>query len=536
MGFIALRNLFSGGVCLHFSPSFLCLLTFLTFLSPPAEGLLYSQRGSVLDRRGCLPFSRLVDPRWSLTRSLSVTLGSSCPSGSSRHFQKGSACRRLAGLLPAPRCSWQDWRWSNSPGSLSSGGGGDREETRSETGGERQTRHTEGTQGNEGECGIWGFSSAGVALTEAKTRKKKGSPVSSPHLATILSPHRDGEARRRWWKKCAPLWPPWKTRYTNRSLEEKLLCVPVYVVVNRYGAPFLSPPSPAVLAEQQMQEREGREFRLPQQIALAFLDGEDATAYLHELVQSNPGGTQVEARLYCLPLSTVWEQQRRVLLDPRRETSHNGDEQTDNAFSVRRFFLGDSGGEEEEKAREREEEGREAAQPQLLWQIVPSTKQVRNARRQSGFRGFREGTDVPVFYVDDLLVERDGDSVLPLFFSLEDLQTAWNKQREKEEEMTKKREKARKARGEQGDEERDEEEDRERETRRQRLRQKPPVKVMNLLKLLLVQAEQPKGDLVADGRWGFVPSSESLAFLEKEKRRGVAPARLLFGPDDQGQA
>ncbi|KEP65365.1 UNVERIFIED_CONTAM: hypothetical protein HHA_286050 [Hammondia hammondi] len=536
MGFIALRNLFSGGVCLHFSPSFLCFLTFLAFLSPPAEGLLYSQRGSVLDRRGCLRVSGLVDPRWSLTPSRSVTLGSRCPSGISRHFQQGSAGRRLAGLLPAHRCRWQHWRCSNSPRNLSSGGTGDREETCSEARGERQPMHTEGRQRNEGECGIWGSSIAEAALTEAKTGKKKGTLASSPNLATILSPHRDGKARRRWWKKYAPLWPPWKTRYTNRSLEEKLLCVPVYVVVNRYGAPFLSPPSPAVLAEQQRQEREGREFRLPQQIALAFLDGEDATAYLHELVQSNPGGPQVEARLYCLPLSTVWEQQRRVLLNPHRETAHSGDEKTDTTFSVQRVFLGDSGGEEEEKAREREEEGREAAQPQLLWQIVPSTKQVRNARRQSGISGFREGTDVPVFYVDDLLVERDGDSVLPLFFSLEDLQTAWNKQREKEEEMTKKAEKKRRARGEQGEEERDEEEDRERETRRQRLRQKPPVKVMNLLKLLLVQAEQPKGDLVADGRWGFVPSSESLAFLEKEKRRGVAPARLLFGPDDQGQA
>ncbi|CBZ51645.1 hypothetical protein NCLIV_014390 [Neospora caninum Liverpool] len=487
----------------------------------PTEGLLYGQ-----------PAARPVAAWWSLWRSRpQETPGPVSRPGLHRRFPQDPAGPKIVGLVPPHRRSRLPSRCSNSSTNLPTGGTG-RDATAAEA--SRETTHGAERQRNERHFRVQSSSASETAFSEAQTGKSAERRVSlSPHLAAILPRDEEKQARKQSWLKYVPLWPPWKARYTNRSLEEKLVCVPVYVVVNRFGAPFLSPPSPALLAELQRQKREGREFSLPHQVAVAFLDGEDATAYLHELVQSNPGGPQVDARLYCLPLSTIWEQQRRVLLDSRG-TSQSEDAREESRFSLQRLFF-DSGEEEEEKAREREEAGKQGAQPQLLWQIAPSAKQVQNARRHSRLSGFREEAEIPLFYVDDLVVERDGDSVLPLFFSLEDLQKAWDDQREKEELEERERERQQRPRVGPGEDDVKHKEEREREKRRQRLRQKPPVKVMNLLKLLLVQAVQPNGDKVAAGRWGFVPSSASLAFLEKEKSRGVAPARLLFSPDDAGQ-
>ncbi|PFH34754.1 hypothetical protein BESB_067870 [Besnoitia besnoiti] len=366
---------------------------------------------------------------------------------------------------------------------------------------------------------------------------------------------RGGEIRRgkrKWWKYFLPLWPPWKTRYSRRPLAEKLLCIPVYVVVNRFGAPFLSPPSPALIAELQKRKEETGEASSLPQTALAFLDGQEATEYLHELIQSNPGGPQVEARLYCIPLSTIWDQICRVVVDPRLEAAQArrvenaaerrakaaSEAQPENGglFAWRSFLGGDSvADEEDEKAREREEDGRRAVQPQVLWQLVPSKKQVQNARLHARFSELREGTGVPIFYADLLSVERDGESVVALFFSLEDLHAVWERRRQEEAQRERSLMEQRRARVSKPGMEygKEENEEGKREVNRPPLPQQPPVKVLNLLKLLLAQAEQPKGEMkVADGCWGFVPSSASLAFLEEQKRRGVGPARLLFGPDE----
>ncbi|PHJ15960.1 tic22-like family protein [Cystoisospora suis] len=325
-------------------------------------------------------------------------------------------------------------------------------------------------------------------------------------------------------------WFFWKPRYSRRSIEEKLSCVPVYVVVNRFGAPFLSSPPVALFHRLEALYGGVKEDNqiLPQQVALAFLNGDDARNYLHELVQSNVGGAQVEARLYCLPLSAIWEQQRRLLLETSKEDPD--EEKKKKSSWLWRRAAGKWRGtyqeetevelERIEEEKEKERAAREAAQPQLLWRIVPDKKEIRNARLYASLSELHAAkrATIPVFYSPELLVIRDGESILPLFFSLADLHAAWPHGK-RNRNFRRKRSKA-------GAREEDDASAKEEDPSR-------PVKVVNLVHLLAKQADlAAEGHALAGGRWGFVPSSASLQFLEKEKRKGTAPARLLFSIDD----
>lgn len=94
------------------------------------------------------------------------------------------------------------------------------------------------------------------------------------------------------------------------------------------------------------------------------------------------GGAQVEARLYCLPLSTVWEQQRRLLLETRREDAAEQPKRSRWWWHARKSQKSQQEKteveqEKVEEEKEKERAAREAAQPQLLWRIVPDREEVR---------------------------------------------------------------------------------------------------------------------------------------------------------------
>lgn len=103
--------------------------------------------------------------------------------------------------------------------------------------------------------------------------------------------------------------------------------------------------------------------------------------------------------------------------------------------------------------------------------------QVRNARLYASFSELRAAKSgiIPVFYSPELLVIRDGESILPLFFSLADLHASWA-------DSKRNRDFERKKRGQAGSSEK---EDANAKTEDPSL----TVKVVNLVQLLAKQAD-----------------------------------------------
>lgn len=164
------------------------------------------------------------------------------------------------------------------------------------------------------------------------------------------------------------------SKFSKKSVSEKLSQVPVFAVTNASGQPYLA-------------NMDGS----GSQIGLIFFSHDDALNMLKDM-QKNPGAS--DARVYIMGLDKAYEMVKSKPT-PSGIRGPSGEELT----MVFRFF--------------------------------PDSKQVKiaeNFLRKSRIRQSVEG--VPVFVAKGLSLRKGSESVVPLFLTKEDLDAAWAKLRD----------------------------------------------------------------------------------------------------------
>mmetsp|Transcript_5650 Transcript_5650/g.13120 ORF Transcript_5650/g.13120 Transcript_5650/m.13120 type:complete len:218 (-) Transcript_5650:961-1614(-) len=127
----------------------------------------------------------------------------------------------------------------------------------------------------------------------------------------------------------------------------------------------------------------------------------------------------------------------------------------------------------------------------MVFKFYPDQKQIKNATNLvKNINIFSKYSGIPVFYNESVKISRGNDEIVPLFFSLEDFNYAWEvmKSRNPDQPI------------------------------------KPSIKVVDLLQILsLVDSGK-----VEFSKFGFFPNSKSLEFLNKEKLTNPS-SRMLTG-------
>jgi len=191
-------------------------------------------------------------------------------------------------------------------------------------------------------------------------------------------------------------------KFTKRSLEEKLANVPVFVVTNAGGQPYLVPTA----------DGNGDQMSA----GLFFFDPEDAETMVLEMLQSS--GELPDARIFAMNL----EKAISMAFAPPRGASEGqriGFQFFPNAEQLKHCGIY-AFPEEAKQARD------EALQKKRLNKDKPEPVQVR--------KGNVKNNEIPVFYVPGLTVRKDRTNVKPLFFSVEDAKEMWNLTKKKDKE------------------------------------------------------------------------------------------------------
>eukprot|EP00181_Compsopogon_caeruleus_P005503 CAMPEP_0184686942 /NCGR_PEP_ID=MMETSP0312-20130426/24658_1 /TAXON_ID=31354 /ORGANISM="Compsopogon coeruleus, Strain SAG 36.94" /LENGTH=355 /DNA_ID=CAMNT_0027142569 /DNA_START=78 /DNA_END=1145 /DNA_ORIENTATION=+ len=167
------------------------------------------------------------------------------------------------------------------------------------------------------------------------------------------------------------------SRYSKKSVTEKLAQVPVFAVTNSSGQPYLA-------------NMDGRH-----QVGLIFFSHEDANKMRQDMLK-NPGSA--DARVYIMGLDKAYEMVR-ARPTPSGIRGPRGEEQT------------------------------------MVFRFYPDSKQVRYASQIARRLRYPKFEGVPTFVAKGLTITKGGESIIPLFFNKEDLEAAWTKLRETNKEL-----------------------------------------------------------------------------------------------------
>jgi len=190
-------------------------------------------------------------------------------------------------------------------------------------------------------------------------------------------------------------------KFTDRTLYEKMANVPVFVVTNAAGQPYLVPTYGD-------SSTEGEAFSA----GLFFFDPEDAEAMMTEMLQS--AGGRPDARIFAINL----EKAAAMAFQPAKELGVG-------QMIGFRFFP---------NSKQLENCGLYASEAEM--KIAERAAKDQKGVQKVDVYGTQSLTQVsiPLFYVPGLQIKKDRANVKPLFFSLEDAKGVWEKAKKRDKE------------------------------------------------------------------------------------------------------
>ncbi|CAA9988543.1 apicoplast TIC22 protein, putative [Plasmodium knowlesi strain H] len=209
----------------------------------------------------------------------------------------------------------------------------------------------------------------------------------------------------------------WKKKYHERSIDEKLNVIPVYILTNYNNSPYI------------FHENE-------KQVCYLFLCPYDAESMLKDIVNSNGVRNTRNIKIHYLNMQKAYQ-------------------------LINEFLL----------LKKAEKRNPHVGKNNVCWKLIPSKRQMQNAHL---FLSFKKRSELvcPIFYVDGYYLQRDSKDIVPLFFDVEDLKSAI-------EETPLKNNK---------------------------------IKVLNFVDLIFSDDHK---------KFGFIPSSKSVAYLSRLEKIGV---------------
>lgn len=217
-----------------------------------------------------------------------------------------------------------------------------------------------------------------------------------------------------------------RKKYHERSIEEKLSTIPVYIISNYSNSPYI------------FQQNE-------KQVCYLFVCPYDAEEMLEQLITNNSVKETKNIKIHSIHMGKAYELIKELI---HLKSLEHTDEH------IKRNMV--------------------------YWKLIPSKKQVQNSLIHLSFK---EKSDFifPVFYIDGVYIKKDKENIIPLFLSMEDLKSTFEKQ----------------CKG--------------------RSFKKCNIKVLNLVDLMFSENHK---------YFGFVPSSESIEYAKKLKRIGIRKTYL----------
>ncbi|EUD68414.1 hypothetical protein C922_01436 [Plasmodium inui San Antonio 1] len=209
----------------------------------------------------------------------------------------------------------------------------------------------------------------------------------------------------------------WKKKYHERSIDEKLKVIPVYILTNYNNSPYI------------FHENE-------KQVCYLFLCPHDAESMLDDLINSNGVRNARNIKIHYLNMQKAYQ-------------------------LINEFLL----------LRKAEKRNPHVSKNNVCWKLIPSRRQIQNALL---FLSFKKRSELvcPIFYVDGYYLQRDSKDIVPLFFDVEDLKSAIEKTPLKNYK----------------------------------------IKVLNFVNVIFSDDHK---------KFGFIPSSKSVAYLDTLKKIGV---------------
>ncbi|ANQ08753.1 Uncharacterized protein PCOAH_00028650 [Plasmodium coatneyi] len=209
----------------------------------------------------------------------------------------------------------------------------------------------------------------------------------------------------------------WKKKYHERSIDEKLNVIPVYILTNYNNSPYI------------FHENE-------KQVCYLFLCPYDAENMLNDIVNSNGVRNTRNIKIHYLNMQKAYQ-------------------------LINEFLL----------LKKAEKRNPHVGKNNVCWKLIPSKRQMQNAHLLLSFNK-RSELVCPIFYVDGYYLQRDSKDIVPLFFDVEDLKSAIEKTPLKNNK----------------------------------------IKVLNFVDVIFSDDHK---------KFGFIPSSKSVAYLDKLKKIGV---------------
>ncbi|GAW81267.1 apicoplast TIC22 protein [Plasmodium gonderi] len=206
----------------------------------------------------------------------------------------------------------------------------------------------------------------------------------------------------------------WKKKYHERSIDEKLKIIPVYILTNHNNSPYI------------FHEND-------KQVCYLFLCPYDAENMLNEIINNNGVKNTNNIKIHHINMQKAYELINEFLRLKNIENVHA-----------------------------------HVKKNNVYWKLMPSSRQIQNALL---FLSFKKKSEIvfPIFYIEGFYLQRDAKNIVPLFFDMEDLKIAIEKTPMKNYK----------------------------------------IKVLNFVDLIFSDDNK---------KFGFIPSSTSLAYVDKLKK------------------
>lgn len=260
------------------------------------------------------------------------------------------------------------------------------------------------------------------------------------------------------------------TLYKNKNVADKLAQVPVFLVTNATGQPYLA----------NMEESH--------QVGLIFFSPKDAEK-AWEQMKASPGAD--DAKIFPMSLDRAME-----MVKAKPTPSGLRNESGQDLLMVFRLYPDTEQVSEERWSRKQQPCRSWFLTYVLLRRLCPCFLgggwiKVRNAGKVLGRRS-AAASQVPVFAVRGLVVKKGREFVQPLFLSKEDLEKNWERVR----------------------------------AENPKLPRKPNIEVYGLQEILegMEKGEEALRD------WGFYPASYSVAFMKQQKEIKQGNAKMHMNP------